>query len=64
VVAGLAGSFAATRLLETMLYELSPTDTSVLAFIVILFVVITLAACCIPAFRATRIDPVIALRSE
>jgi putative ABC transport system permease protein len=64
VVAGIAGSFAGTRSLQTMLYQVKPTDPVVLGLVVVLFLSIVLAACLIPAVRATRIDPVIALRSE
>ena len=63
-IAGLAASAAATRALQGMLYQVSATDPSVMAVVLVLFVFIALLACWIPAFRATRIDPVVALRSE
>ena len=63
-VAGLAAGLAGARLLKTMLYEVSPADPAVLAGVVVLFLLIALAACAIPALRASRIDPVVALRSE
>jgi predicted permease len=64
IAVGIAGGIAGTRLLQTMLYEVSPTDPAVLAAVVALLMLITLAASFIPAWRATRIDPVIALRTE
>ena len=64
VLAGMAGSVAVTRLLQTMLFEVSPTDPTVIGAVVLLFLGITAGACSLPARRATRIDPVIALRSE
>ena len=64
VVLGLAGSFALTRLLTSMLHEVSPTDPGVLGGVAALLVTAALAACYVPARRATRVEPVIALRAE
>ncbi len=64
IVIGIAGGIAGTQLLQSVLYEVSPTDPSVLAGVVALLTIVTLAACFVPAWRATRIDPVIALRAE
>jgi putative ABC transport system permease protein len=64
IVAGLLGSFAVSRWLQSQLFELSPTDPSTLLGVSILLVLVSLAACGVPALRATRIDPVIALRCE
>ncbi len=61
---GLAGAWVLTRLMTTLLFEVSPTDPvtfSVVAFCVIL---VTLLACYIPARRATKVDPLVALRYE
>jgi len=55
---------AATRLLQSLLFDVKPTDAPVLAAAVALLSAIALMACFIPAWRATRIDPVQALRSE
>ncbi len=64
MAAGLLVGSAATRLLQSLLFEVKPTDASVLAVVVILLAVVALAACLIPAWRAGRIDPVVALRAE
>jgi putative ABC transport system permease protein len=61
---GLAGAVALTRLLVSQLFGVSPTDPAVLAAAVGTLAAVSVLACLIPAFRATRVDPVIALRSE
>ncbi|HET7469026.1 MAG TPA: FtsX-like permease family protein, partial [Gemmatimonadales bacterium] len=61
---GLAGALALTRLLVSQLFGVSPTDPEVLAAAVGTLAAVSTVACFIPAFRATRVDPVIALRSE
>ncbi len=62
VTCGLAGAFALTRLLETLLFEVSATDLSTFAGVSVVFVVVALVAGLIPAWRAVRIDPMSALR--
>jgi macrolide transport system ATP-binding/permease protein len=61
---GLAGAFAATRLLRGFLYEVQPLDPLTFTAAVALLTVVALAACWLPARRATRVDPITALRSE
>ena len=61
---GLLGALAMTRVLAALLYEISPTDAPTFAAVTAVLVTVALAACYIPARRATRIDPVVSLRAE
>jgi len=64
VIAGIASAFALTRLLSSPLYGVSSTDPLTLGGVALLFVLVALLACYVPARRAVRVDPVIALREE
>jgi putative ABC transport system permease protein len=61
---GLLGAFAVTRWLQSQLFEISPTDPWTLVIVSLALLLVSLAACAIPGRRATRIDPVMALRCE
>jgi len=61
---GLALSLATTRILTTLLFEIKPNDPVTLAVAALLVLIVTLAASYIPARRASRVDPMIALRYE
>jgi len=64
VVIGVAASFALTRLMETLLFEVSTTDPLTFASIPLLLAFVALLACLIPARGAAKVDPMIALRTE
>jgi putative ABC transport system permease protein len=61
---GMAGAFGVGRLLRSLLVQTSPNDPATLISIGVLFVLVSIAACFWPARRATRLDPVKALRYE
>jgi len=61
---GLLSAFAVTRVMSTMLVGVSPTDPLTFAAIAAFFLGVTALACWIPARRASRLDPVQALREE
>jgi putative ABC transport system permease protein len=64
VAAGLIGSAMLTRFLQTLLFEIKPTDPITFGVLTALLVSVAILACLIPARRATRVDPLMALRHE
>ncbi|HTZ21011.1 MAG TPA: ABC transporter permease [Opitutaceae bacterium] len=64
VTLGLAGALAFTRFLKSFLFDISPTDPWVFAGVTLFLAAIALVACWLPARRATKVDPVAALRAE
>jgi putative ABC transport system permease protein len=64
IVLGWIGAFAAMKALSSLLYQVRATDLMTFAVVAALLALVGLAACCIPAYRATRIEPIVALRYE
>jgi putative ABC transport system permease protein len=64
VVVGLVGAFALTRLMASLLFGVSPRDLGTFSVVPFIVLVLILVGCYVPARRATRLDPVVALREE
>jgi putative ABC transport system permease protein len=64
LAAGLAGAITLTRLMETLLFEVRPTDPATLVSVAAVITFVAVIACLVPAHRATRVDPIAALREE
>jgi len=64
VVIGIGGAFALTRLMVTLLFGVTPTDAVTIGVVSALLVGVALAACLLPARRAAKVDPLVALRYE
>ena len=64
LVLGVAAALALTRVMTSLLYEVTPTDPATFAVVIVVLAATVLAACCGPALRAARVDPLVALRCE
>jgi predicted permease len=64
LVLGLIASFAATRLIRSLLYATAPLDPIVYVLVTVALLIVAIVACLVPAWRASRLDPMQALRTE
>ena len=64
VLLGLAGCIATTRYLEALLFGVAPMDTATVGAVAVVLIAVATVAALVPAVHATRIDPLVALRTE
>jgi len=64
IATGVAGAWVVTRFISSLLFGVRPTDPMTFALVPLLLAIVALVACLLPARRATKVDPVVALRYE
>jgi putative ABC transport system permease protein len=64
LVLGLLGAWGLTRLIEELLYQVEPTDPLTFVLVSLFFALVAIVACLLPAWRAVRVDPLVALQAE
>ena len=64
IAIGLASAYALSRLLSSLLFEIAPRDSATFTVVAAILASVSLAACLAPALRASRVDPIVALRDE
>jgi putative ABC transport system permease protein len=60
----LAGALALNRMMASLLFGVQPTDPATLAAVTATIALVAAVACCLPAFRASRLDPIVVLRGD
>jgi ABC-type antimicrobial peptide transport system permease subunit len=64
LILGLGGAFASARVLRGLLFNVAPTDPATFVAVAVILGVVGASACWLPAARAARVDPAVALRAE
>jgi ABC-type antimicrobial peptide transport system permease subunit len=64
IALGIVVAIAATRVLRTLLYQVTPYDPLTFVSVTGILIAVTAAACYLPALRATKVDPIAALRAD
>jgi ABC-type lipoprotein release transport system permease subunit len=64
LVLGFSGAAAAARLIQTLLFNVQPLDPLLYGAVAVLFTIVATVACLLPSWRASRIDPLVALRAD
>ncbi|HWI18086.1 MAG TPA: FtsX-like permease family protein, partial [Vicinamibacterales bacterium] len=64
IAAGLAAAFLVTQFMQTLLYQIRPSDPETFVLVSLVLVGVAIVASAVPAYRATRVSPLIALRTE
>ncbi|HEX7137912.1 MAG TPA: ABC transporter permease [Vicinamibacterales bacterium] len=64
LVLGFGGAIAAARLIQTLLFQVRPLDPAIYGLVAVLFTTVAALACFVPSWRASRIDPLVALRAD
>jgi len=64
IAAGVVGAMLLSRLISGLLYGVAPSDPTTFLAVVVVLVLVTLAASLVPARRATKVDPMVAIRAQ
>jgi ABC-type antimicrobial peptide transport system permease subunit len=64
LIVGLAGALAMNRLIASMLFGVQPTDPATLVAVVTTITIVAVVACLLPAWKASRVDPIVVLRED